>query len=83
MHFFNLLGGIHEYFGKKIFKPKWIHEVRNKNKLKPLADTIGPERWSGGRSGGPRAQPGQQVVSIFFALHEYHFGLKIFLPKYS
>ena len=52
---------------RKSWNQSGIHEVRKK-KLKQLADPAGP---SGLRS-GPRAQPGQQVVSIYFyfALHE-------------
>ena len=42
MHFFNLLAGIHEYFGKKIFKPKWYSWSAKKKKMKPLADPAGP-----------------------------------------
>ena len=83
INFFNLLGGIHDYFGKKILKTKVVFmKCEKKNNLNHLVTRLGirasvpalAPRFvlrSGLRS-GPRAQPSQQVVSIYFyfALHE-------------
>ena len=80
-------------FWQEILKPKWFHEVRNKNKLKPLGASAGPEGRSGGRNGarsaerrperrpeGPAEAP-SGLNLFFFALHEYHFGFQDFLAK--
>ena len=63
---------------RKSWKPKWYSWSAKKKNWNHLVIRLGSragaerEARSGGRSGGPRAQPSHQVVSIYFyfALHE-------------
>ena len=66
-------------FWQEILKPKWFHEVRNKNKLEPFVDSAGP--W--GRSGGPRAQPGVRppIPPETPGFNETTTGFKFLLQK--
>ena len=79
MHYINLLGGIHEYFGKKIFKPRWYSWSAKKKSWNHLGIRLGP------RASAPALGPslGARWVSIYFIfeLHEYHQSFKFSCQK--
>ena len=70
INYFNLLGGIHDYFGEKILKTKVV--FMKCEKKYPPGDSAEPSAPRFALRSGPQAQPSHQVVSIYFyfALHE-------------
>ena len=74
MNFFNLHGGIHEYFGKKILKPKWYSWSAKKK----IETTCWPS-WALGpplRPSGP-AGSASGFNLFLFRTSWNHFGFKI------